>query len=59
MTFYRLLFLNRKAFEVRNKSILNLEYRILFFNNERRQNLFQNHYVDFHLEQFSFLNRRA
>jgi hypothetical protein len=59
MTFYRLLFLSRKAFEVRNKSILNLEYRIFLFNNERRQNLFQNHYVDSHLEQFSSLNRRV
>jgi hypothetical protein len=59
MTFYRFLFLSRKVFEIRNKLILNLEYRIFFFNNERRQNFFQNHYVDFHFEQFSFLNRKV
>jgi hypothetical protein len=58
MTFYHLLFLSRKTFEIRNKSVLNLEYRILFFNNKLRQNLFQNHYVDFHFEQFSSLNRK-
>jgi hypothetical protein len=52
------LFLNRK--NVRNSKQINIvfEYRILFFNNERRQNLLQNHHVDFQFEQFSFLNRR-
>ncbi len=51
MTFF--CFWDRKTFEIRHKTILNFEYRILLFNNERRQNFFQNHYVDFHLEQFS------
>ncbi len=56
MTFF--YFWDRKTFEIRNKSILIFEYRILLFNNERRQNLFQNHYVDSHFKQFSFVNRR-
>ncbi len=55
MTF--LCFWDRKAFEVRNKSALSLESRILFFN--ERRILLQEHYVDSHLEQFSSVNRRA
>jgi hypothetical protein len=53
------LFLNRKS--VRNSKQINIvfEYQILLFNNERRQNLLQNHHVDFQFEQFSSLNRRA
>jgi hypothetical protein len=50
-------FWDRKAFEIRNKSALFFEFRILFFN--ERRILLQKHYVDSHLEQFSSVNRRV